>query len=397
MTARGAEPEPALSSVDATFSVGFTHRVRFTSGVFEPGNSLLGDMVAAGGQVPARVLVCVDQGVLDAWPHLGAAIAGYARAHQQTLALTGPVCPVPGGEQCKNDRAIFDGLCRQIYDARLCRQSFVVAIGGGAVLDAVGFATAVAHRGVRLIRVPSTTLAQGDSGVGVKNAINAFGRKNYLGSFTPPWAVLNDERLLTTLSDEQWRSGFSEAVKVAVIKDAEFFAHLAAHAPRIRERDLGVALPVIRRCAQLHIQHIVRGGDPFELGHARPLDFGHWSAHKLEQMTGYRLSHGHAVAIGVALDSAYAALQGMLTKPEADAIIDTLGALGLTIFDPALCGVDLWQGLEEFREHLGGRLSITLPQGLGGSQEVNELDRSKVAAAIEVLGARSASAGRKIK
>jgi len=256
----------------------------------------------------------------------------------------------------------------------------------------------VAHRGVRLIRVPSTTLAQADSGVGVKNGINAFGRKNYLGTFTPPWAVLADEQLLATLSDAQWCGGFSEAVKVAVMKDAEFFALLAANAGRIRARDLSVALPVIRRCARTHFEHIVSGGDPFELGTARPLDFGHWSAHKLEPMTGYRLGHGHAVAIGIALDTTYAALRGMMAAGDADAVLDTLVALGLPIFDPALGdGAELCQGLEEFREHLGGRLSITLPRGLGAAQEVHEIDRPTMLVAIDRLGARNAPAGRGMK
>jgi 3-dehydroquinate synthase len=373
--------------------VGFAYGVTFTDGLLEPENLLLRAVIATGRQIPVRIVVFVDQGVLDAWPGLPAAFTGYTQTHRAAITLTA-VYPVPGGERCKNDRAAFDAVCRQIFDAGICRQSFVVAVGGGAVLDVVGFAAAVAHRGVRMIRVPSTTLAQADSGVGVKNAINAFGRKNYLGSFTPPHAVLADQRLLSTLSEAQWCGGFSEAVKVAVIKDAGFFKHIAEHAARIRGRDLGVAIPVIRRCAQLHVEHIVAGGDPFELGRARPLDFGHWSAHKLEQISEYHLAHGQAVAIGVALDSVYAAMQGMITPGQADAILATLTALGLPIFDATLLDTaGLWQGLEEFREHLGGQLSITLPCGLGASQQVGQLERPAVLAAVGALAARGASSG----
>jgi 3-dehydroquinate synthase len=380
-----------LFSIDAPFSVSFTHRVRFSADVLDQRNPVLREVVAAGGHLPARLAVFADQGVLSAWPGLPGLLAEYLDSDRSIFAPALPVHPVPGGEACKNERGVFDAQCQTLHDAGVCRQSFVLAIGGGAVLDAVGLAASIAHRGVRLIRMPSTTLAQADSGLGVKNGINAFGRKNYLGTFTPPWAVLCDQNLLSTLSDADWCSGFSEAVKVAVIKDAAFFALLAAQAPRIRARDPAAALPVIRRCAQTHLEHIVHGGDPFELSLARPLDFGHWSAHKLEQMTGYRLRHGHAVAIGIALDSTYAALLGLLSRGDAQAVIACLADLGLPVFDPALRdGAELWRGVEEFREHLGGALCLTLPCRIGAAQEVHQLDRATVLAAIEQLAARSA-------
>jgi 3-dehydroquinate synthase len=384
-------PETELLHVDTPFSVSFTHRVRFTADVLDPVNPALRDAAAAGGNTPARLAAFADQGLLDAWPDLPRRLHAYAAAYPSVFAPVDAVHVVPGGERCKNDRGVFDGLCRQIHDAQLCRQSFVLALGGGAVLDAVGFAAAVAHRGIRLIRVPSTTLAQADSGLAVKNGINAFGRKNFLGCFAPPWAVLCDERWLGTLGDADWRSGFSEAVKVAVLKDADFFARLAADAPGIRARDLGVALPALHRCAQIHLHHIVAGGDPFELTHARPLDFGHWSAHKLEQMTGYRLRHGHAVAVGIALDCTYAALLGLFPRPDAQAVVACLAALGLPVFDPALHdGAELWRGAEEFRQHLGGTLCITLPRALGAALDVHQLERAAVLAAVAELAARSA-------
>jgi 3-dehydroquinate synthase len=199
----------------------------------------------------------------------------------------------------------------------------VLGIGGGAVLDMVGYAAATAHRGIRLIRVPTTVLAQNDSGVGVKNGINAFGKKNFLGTFAPPYAVLNDIDFLTTLDDRDWRSGIAEAVKVALIKDANFFEFITTNAKALARRDMDSMQHLVYRCAQLHLNHIANSGDPFEKGSSRPLDFGHWAAHKLEQLTHYNLRHGEAVAIGIALDTTYSYMAGMLSRSDWQQVLET--------------------------------------------------------------------------
>jgi 3-dehydroquinate synthase len=262
-----------------------------------------------------------------------------------------------------------------------------VAVGGGAVLDAVGFCAAMAHRGMRLIRIASTTLAQADSAMGVKNGINAFGKKNYLGAFTPPWAVINDESLLPTLDHEDWISGFSEAVKVALLKDAALFAQLEAAASRIAVRDMDVAIPVIRRSAQLHFEHITRNGDPFELTAARPLDFGHWAAHRLEHLTDYQLPHGHAVAIGMALDLTYAMLMGWLARGEYQRVIRCLSDLGFELYHPAMSDTDkLLAGVDEFREHLGGALTIPMVGTVGSTFDVHHVEKRTMLEAIDRLG-----------
>ena len=155
-------------------------------------------------------------------------------------------------------------MLKVFHAAGLDRRSYVVVIGGGAVLDAVGFAAAIAHRGIRLVRLPTTTLAQADSGVGVKNAVNLFGKKNWIGSFAVPWAVLNDTSLLATLPDRDFIAGFSEAVKVSLLKDPAFFDTICRDAPLIRRRDMAATLPVIRASAEWHRDHITKGGDPFE-------------------------------------------------------------------------------------------------------------------------------------
>jgi 3-dehydroquinate synthase len=281
-----------------------------------------------------------------------------------------------------------------IHRHHIDRHNHVVVVGGGALLDMVGLAAATAHRGVRLIRIPTTTLAQDDSGVGVKNGVNAFGKKNFVGTFAPPTAVINDFDLLASLPERDKRAGYVEAVKVACIRDADFFRRLEGDAAALAAFEPEAMKHLIRRSAELHLNHIATGGDPFEMGSARPLDFGHWAAHKLEQMTGYRLRHGEAVAIGIALDVFYAVRRGLLDRVEAERILRLLEQLGFTLFDPELRAVGssgslaVLEGLEEFREHLGGELTITLLEGIGRGIEVHEMDLAEVRRALDDLEER---------
>ena len=276
----------------------------------------------------------------------------------------------------------------------LDRHSYLIAVGGGALLDVAGFAAATAHRGVRHVRIPTTTLSQADSGVGVKNGINAFGKKNFIGTFAPPFAVINDFSLLSTLEPAAKRAGYVEAVKVACIRDAKFFHELEHDAEKLILFEPTAMKHLIRRCAELHLDHIAAGGDPFEMGSARPLDFGHWAAHKLEQLSHFQISHGDAVAIGIALDVIYSRAAGLLAASACERILQLLEQLGFKLFADELLNTDhadqltILSGLEEFREHLGGELTITLLNEIGSGIEVHEIDSQKIVAAIHELRAR---------
>ncbi len=380
--------------IDVPFTVSFTHRLRFTRGTWDPSNlSLLELLPPAVPGRPAKVIVFIDEPVAQANAGLIPQIKAYLAAHADRLVMTGPIQLVPGGEDAKNAPRWLEDMLRHIHDAGICRQSYVIVIGGGAVLDSVGLAAALAHRGVRLVRFPTTTLAQADSGVGVKNGINGFGKKNYMGSFAPPWAVICDEQLLASLGPRDWRSGFVEAVKVACIKDRAFFEDIESSIAGINARDLRAAMPIVQQSALWHLKHITQNGDPFEMTAARPLDFGHWAAHKLEQMTWFRLRHGEAVAIGIAIDVTYAAMKGLLPEDEATRVKDALVALGFDLYDPAMEQTDdLMQGLEEFREHLGGQLTITMLRAIGNPVDVHDIDRAVMTEAIRSLlpsGARA--------
>lgn len=374
--------EPILCS----FTLSYQYAVHFTHGAFELANGLVRDLLFE--QKAQRILVAMEELLVARNPQLPCAVAEYLAA----TGIPSSVCVLPGGEGAKENDAVVKELYRIIESEKLCRHSCVAAIGGGAFLDVVGFAAATLHRGIPHFRFPSTLLAQADAGVGVKNGINFAGKKNLVGSFAPPRAVINDVNLLATLDPRELRAGFSEAVKVGLIRDAAFFEWIESVADPLREGSPAEIEILARQCAALHVTHIATGGDPFEQGSRRPLDFGHWAAHKLEQMSGFQLRHGEAVVIGIALDSIYAARTGDLSRADLERILRLLQRLGLPLYTPELQRVDeLLSGLDEFREHLGGELCITLLRKIGLSREVNAMDHDLIRAAIHELEARDKS------
>ncbi|WP_256001956.1 3-dehydroquinate synthase [Pedobacter deserti] len=382
-----------MSHIQQSFTVQFEYKVYFTESLFGQTNTLLADFFKERPSVALRkIFFVLDQGVADAWPSLAEDIRAYFRVHNQ-VKLVDEIMIIPGGETCKNDPGLFEQLVEAVNVHGIDRHSYIAAVGGGALLDLVGYAAAVSHRGIKHLRIPTTVLSQNDSGVGVKNGINYRGKKNFLGTFAPPAAVFNDELFLTTLGDKDYRSGISEAIKVALIKDVAFFEWLEEQAGRLMQReDTGKGNTsmheLIVRCAQLHLDHIA-GGDPFETGSARPLDFGHWSAHKLEQLSNFSILHGEAVAMGIALDSTYSYLKGMLSEEKLIRILDLLNGLGFEIDHPVIRINDtdspILKGLAEFQEHLGGLLTITLLSDIGTGVEVNEMDHQLLIRASEYV------------
>lgn len=366
-----------MDHIAQTFSVRYTYNVFFTNQLFSPENALFRDFLKrTETAVAKKIFFVIDEGVDTHHPDLQEQIKDYFVSLPGYI-LVPDIMVVPGGEQVKNTEQQFYDIVRAVDRYGIDRHSYIAAIGGGAVLDLTGYAAAVSHRGIRHIRIPTTVLSQNDSGVGVKNGINFQGKKNFLGTFVPPVAVFNDSFFLTTLSKEEWRSGMSEAVKVALIKDRQFFEWLKDNAVLLAERDMKSMQYLVKRCAELHLQHIA-GGDPFEMGSSRPLDFGHWSAHKVEQLSGFTIRHGEAVAMGIALDSAYSFLSGRLEEADARTIVAVLKALGFSVTHPLAEILNdespVLKGLQEFREHLGGQLTIMLLEAIGKGVEVHELD-----------------------
>jgi 3-dehydroquinate synthase len=378
-------------------------RVFFTEHVFEAANLVLKQAMAPDKTIPAKkVLLILDEALAQSQPALVRQIESYFAAHADALKLVCSPLVIEGGERTKNSDFHVSEIHSQIDWHHIDRHSYVVAVGGGALLDMVGFAAATAHRGIRHVRIPTTTLSQADSGVGVKNGINAFGKKNFIGAFAPPFAVINDFQLLASLSPRDKRAGYVEAVKVALIRDKQFFDVLERDAAALRDFEPAPMRQLIRRCAELHLEHIANSGDPFEFGTARPLDFGHWSAHKLEQLSEYQIRHGEAVAIGIALDVIYSRLMGFINAASAERVLQLLEVLGFELFASELLHINsqnallVLDGLEEFREHLGGELTITLLKQIGKGFEIHEMNLPKVVQAIYELKQRHEQGGRKI-
>jgi 3-dehydroquinate synthase len=365
-----------MDYLEQEFSVKFEYKVYFTSGLFNASNLILENFFTEKNTSShQRILFVIDENVNATHPNLTKEIISYFKKYN-TVSLVENILIIPGGEVAKNDLTSYNKIIEAVNFYNIDRHSYIAAIGGGSVLDVAGYAAAVSHRGIRHIRIPTTVLAQNDSGVGVKNGINYFNKKNFLGTFAPPVAVFNDDEFLKTLSDRDWRSGISEAIKVALIKDATFFSWIENNAAGLVARNIDAMNYLIRRCAELHLLHI-RGGDPFEMGSSRPLDFGHWSAHKLEQLTNFDVLHGEAVAMGIALDTMYSSLSGMLAKEDAERIIRLLINLGFEITHPFMQvekESKILSGLNEFREHLGGQLTIMLLSGIGNGEEVHEIN-----------------------
>lgn len=377
-----------MRKLEQQFTIQYSYPVYFCRDIFQPENEVLRSTLLRAGGACHKVRCIIDSGVLAPNPFLRRKIECYAEANHDIMEICGTVKTIRGGERSKNSQVVIEELIDDFRRHHLCRQSFVLVIGGGAVLDAVGYAAAIVHRGLRLIRIPTTVLAQNDAGVGVKNGINAMGRKNFIGTFAPPFAVINDSLFLETLPTRQLRAGIAEAVKVALIKDRSFFDYLYTHRHKLAAFDRECMEELIHRCAALHVDHIGRTGDPFETGSARPLDFGHWSAHKLEELTGGKVNHGEAVAIGIALDSLYSRHSEMISTAQLKKIFTLLEDLQLPLFHPAVEEMDVPAALDEFQEHLGGERAVTLLTGIGSKKEVNRIDTVRMKNCIAELGVR---------
>jgi 3-dehydroquinate synthase len=380
-----------MKTIVQKIKVPFEYPVHFTHGLFNSGNSLLVDTLNPDRENAVKVLMIVDGGIVSANPDILCDIKHWFEQHTEQITLIRTPIIVPGGENAKNGWSNVLEIMRCAAIGHLDRHGYIVAMGGGAVLDMAGFAAALIHRGVRLVRLPSTVLAQNDAGIGIKNGMNEGGAKNFIGSFAPPFAVINDFELLKSLPQRDWISGVAEAFKVALIADLEFFRWLCANADQVAARDQRTMEKLVYTTAKLHLNHIASSGDPFETGNARPLDFGHWAGHRLELISNFSISHGEGVAIGIALDCAYAMLQNFITPSDFQSVVRALKKCGLPVYSGLLerMGTDgkpsVFQGLEQFREHLGGELCVTLPRPIGDKVEVHQMNMRTLKEALDIV------------
>ncbi len=301
---------------------------------------------------------------------------------------------VPPGEPTK-DFATLERLIDDLLDARIERGDTVIAFGGGVVGDLAGFAAAILRRGVAVVQMPTTLLAQVDSAVGGKTGINTRHGKNLVGAFHQPRLVLADIGVLDTLPGRELLAGYAEVAKYGLIGDAEFFAWLEDHGPAVCAGDNDARRHAV--VASCRAKARIVADDERELGNRALLNLGHTFAHAIEVETGYgdRLLHGEAVAIGLALAFELSARLGKCPAGDAERVRRHLASIGLATDPPAAIGTE---GVGRLLDHMAqdkkvrdGRIAFVLARGIGEAYIDRDVDPAAVAALLETALARSQS------
>lgn len=365
--------------INQSFKIKYNYNILFSNNIFNTKNKLFINLFNLEDKNKKKIIIFIDKNVYASNKCLLKKIKKFFEKYKNYFCLISHPILITGGEKIKNHYILVKCLYKIVDKYKICRQSYIISIGGGSFQDLIGYVSSTAHRGIRLIRFPTTVLSQDDSGVGVKNGINFFGKKNFIGCFSVPFVVINDYIFLRSLKKNVFLEGFSEAIKVALIKDEELFIFLEKNTLNLIKRKRKYIEHVIFVSAKLHADHISKNGDPFEITSSRPLDFGHWVAHKIESLSKYKISHGSAVSIGIALDCVYSYFIKLLSKIECKRILKTLFLLTLPIYTDFFFikknnKYILFLGIEEFREHLGGRLTITLIKKIGEKIDVHHVN-----------------------
>src|SRR5580704_2714280 len=335
----------------------------------------LGTRVAALRPGAAAATVS-DRTVADR--HLAPAAAALKAAGVRASTIV-----VPAGESSKSWR-VLESVCEQVLAAKIERGDLVVALGGGVVGDLAGFAAAVVRRGIDVVQVPTTLLAQVDSSVGGKTGINSAHGKNQIGAFYQPILVIADTALLDTLPARVFRAGYAEVVKYGLIGDAGFFAWLDAN-----WRDVLAGGPAREHAiaTSCRAKAITVARDEREIGERALLNLGHTFGHAFETAAGFsdRLLHGEAVAIGMALAFAFSARRGLLPPAEAERVVRHLAAVGLPTRPADIPGdapgADALMALmAQDKKVRRGKLTLILARGIGASFVAPDVDPAEVRA-----------------
>ncbi len=320
----------------------------------------------------AKLLVVTDDVVGPIWmPKLEQGLAG--RAYE--------ICVLPGGEEQKtlgNVAIIIDALVA----ARLNRDGMVLALGGGVIGDIAGFAAASYQRGIPIVQLPTTLLAQVDSSVGGKTGVNHPGGKNLIGAFHQPAAVITDTDTLSTLPDRQLRAGLTEIVKAALVADVEFFNWLETNMPRLLRHEADALEEAIRRACG--IKAAIVASDEREQGRRALLNLGHTFGHAIEAGAGYgNVLHGEAVAAGLVLAAELSARTGRIAGADARRIRELLAAAGLPVDPPRLGRARMLDLMGMDKKVKGGELRLVLLDGIGKATLTSDYPREALEALLE--------------
>jgi 3-dehydroquinate synthase len=333
----------------------------------------------------AKVAIVTDEAV--AVHHLAATKAALAAAGIDATSTT-----VPPGESSKSFSALAS-VCDALISARIERADLVVALGGGVVGDLAGFAAAIVRRGLDYVQVPTTLLAQVDSSVGGKTAIDSRHGKNLIGAFHQPILVVADTALLDTLPARQFRAGYAEVAKYGLLGDAAFFAWLEANWQDVfaggPAREHAIAVSCRMKAA-------IVGRDERETGERALLNLGHTFGHALEAAAGFsdRLLHGEAIALGMVLAFGFSAKRGLLPAPDAERVERHLASVGLPTQVASIPGAPpgaehLMELISQDKKVKRGKLTFILARGIGASFIAPDVDAAEVRAfLVEKLAQR---------
>jgi len=273
---------------------------------------------------------------------------------------------LPDGEAHKT-MATFESIIDRLVAGRFARDTVIVTLGGGVVGDIGGFAAAAYQRGIRFIQVPTTLLAQVDSAVGGKTAVNHSGGKNLIGAFHQPSAVLVDTDTLVTLPDREFSAGLAEVIKYGLIVDAEFFAWLEAHAGDLQARETGVLHQAIHRSCQLKAEIVA--ADERETGRRALLNLGHTYGHAIERCVGYgEWLHGEAVAAGICMAAEFSAQLGKLANTDVTRIKSLFSALQLPTAAPNIDVDAFMAAMSIDKKVIAGEIRLVLLRAIGDAE-----------------------------
>ena len=340
------------------------------------GQGLLKDAALVGRVVKTRqVMVVTNETVAP----LYASAVQAALADRQLAQVV-----LPDGEAYKTMQTL-EVILSALLEQRFERGCTVLALGGGVVGDVAGFAAACYQRGVSFVQVPTTLLAQVDSAVGGKTAVNHPLGKNMIGAFHQPVAVLADLDTLSTLADRELRAGLAEVIKYGLIRDGEFFNWLESNLPRLLARDPAALTHAIRRSCENKAE--VVGRDEQESGERALLNLGHTFGHAIEHALGYgSWLHGEAVAAGMCMAARLSCAMGSISQTTAARVEKLIAAAGLpTLPPPGVPAEDLLQAMQLDKKNREGRIRFVLLDAIGHASLRSDYDP---AALLEVLQRR---------
>jgi len=346
-----------------------SYRIIIASGLLKKTGSLLKEIGASG-----KIIVITNPIVKGL----------YGDTLMQSLSLKGfeaHILEVADGEQYKSlDTAA--GLYKSLSELHAERGSTIIALGGGVIGDLAGFVAATYQRGVPLIQLPTTLLAQVDSSIGGKVAVNHEQLKNNIGAFYQPKLVISDVGILKTLTEADYYNGLAEVIKSAVIKDKEFFNFIEANTDAIKARESGILEEVVYRSASIKASVVAQ--DETDLGIRSILNFGHTIGHAIETVSQFRMAHGGAVSIGMVAAATISNKMGIFSDDGFDRLKRLIARFGLPLEISGQKADDILQTMKHDKKVTDGRIRFVLPKAIGDVFITDKVDLTTLREVLSV-------------